>query len=144
MGRKKGKEGKEEAEAEAEAEVRSQLVHLGRRGDGLFLCTCLAAPGYQMDLPTNKSLFGKYLLPKQDLHTAASNEMPMQGSGTRITSSKNQLLIPLVSLSKQSGQHCCQRLNALLSGCQLLFQYTRTLKSRFHFTAPVHLVSHVF
>lgn len=88
MGRKKGKEGKEEAEAKAEAEVRSQLVQLGCRGDGLFLCICLAAPGYPMDFPTNKSLFGKYLLPKQDLHTAASNERPMRGSGTRITSSK--------------------------------------------------------
>lgn len=57
---------------------------------------------------------------------------------------KKQLLIPLVSLSKQSGQYCCQRLNALLPGFQLLLQYTRTLKSRFHFTAPVHLVSRVF
>lgn len=77
MGRRKGKDGKEEAEATAEAEVRSQLTQLDLRGNGLFLCICLTAPGNQRDFATNKSLFRKHLLPRQDLHTAASNERPM-------------------------------------------------------------------
>lgn len=141
MGRKKGKEGKE---ARAEAEVRSQLIQLDLRWDGFYLCICLAAPDNQRDFSTNKSLFGKYLLPRKSLHTAASNGRPMQGSGTRISSSKKQFFIPLVSLSKQSGQHCCPEAEHIPAWCSVLLHYTRTLKSRFHFTAPVHLVSHVF